>query len=75
VEKVGDNLGLGKSNPVLLEFQRRKALVDHPSSNKDGFTMRIDQATVDGYCGPTRFLTYNKNKKFQITGVTFYDDY
>ncbi|CAG8686933.1 4292_t:CDS:2, partial [Ambispora gerdemannii] len=70
VQKVGDELGLTKSNPILMQFQERMARVN-AGGWRDEFTMRIDEATVDGYRGPTRYVTYNKNKKFQITDNVF----
>lgn len=71
---VGRHLGLTENNPILVEFQQRMARVN-AGGWRDEFTMKINSSTVEGYQGPTRFVTYNKNQKFQITGVTFYDDY
>ncbi|RHZ64769.1 hypothetical protein Glove_320g53 [Diversispora epigaea] len=71
---VGKQLGLNQNNPILEDFQKLKAQVN-AGGWRDEFTMEISQRTVEGYFGPKRYIVYDKNKKFQYTGVTFHTDY
>src|ERR1044071_1533904 len=73
VVSVGVRLGLSKNNPILLEFQRQKSLVDN--GNRNSFTMEISEATLGGTVGPKRYVVYDKTREFQITGVVFHNDY
>jgi hypothetical protein len=74
VVKVSNQLGISRNNPFLNELQRLKNMVDEGEAKE--ITATIEQATVSGYCGPKRFIIYNKYmNEFRLTVATTHIEY